>query len=90
MVGHNYFREILCSEKMFPAINYKEKMILRNSYSTLDHGLLSWVFSYYFTKIFVLLSIIAALSYFSVYKLISWDAANIYMFKLNSRKLGKK
>ena len=41
MVGRNYFREILYSEKMFPAINYKEKMFFRNL------GL----FTYYFTKI---------------------------------------
>ena len=25
--------------KLFPAINYKEKMIFRNNYSTLDHSL---------------------------------------------------
>ena len=72
-----------------PAINYNEKMILKNSYSTLDYSLLSWVFTYYFAKIFVLLLIIAALSYFSVYILISWDAANIYLSKFNSRKLEK-
>ena len=74
---------------MLPAISYKEKMFLKNNYSTLDHSLLSWVFTYYFTKIFVHLSIIAALSYFSVYNLISWIAANIYLFKFNSRTLEK-
>ena len=26
-------------KKLFPAINYKEKMIFRNNYSTLDHSL---------------------------------------------------
>ena len=89
MVGRNYFREILCSEKMFPAINYKEKMFLKNNYSALDHSLLSRVFTYYFIKIFVHLLIIGALSCFSVYKLVSWDAANIYLFKFNSRTLEK-
>ena len=33
MVARNYFREILCSEKMLPVINYKEKMFLKNNYS---------------------------------------------------------
>ena len=85
MVDHNYFREILCSEKIFPEITYKEKMFLRNNYSTLDHSLFLWIFTYYFTKIFVHLSIIAAVCYFSVYKLIGWDAVNIYLFKFNDR-----
>ena len=89
MVGRSYFREILCSEKMFPTTNYKEKMFLKNKYSTLDHSLLSRVFTYYFTKIFVHLSIIEVFSYFSVYKLISRDAANIYLFEFNSRILKK-
>ena len=26
-------------KKLFPAINYKEKMLFRNNYSTLDHSL---------------------------------------------------
>ena len=26
-------------KKLFPAINYKEKMIFRSNYSTLDHSL---------------------------------------------------
>ena len=26
-------------KKLFPAINYKEKMFFRNNYSTLDHSL---------------------------------------------------
>ena len=43
----------------------------------------------YFTKIFVHLSVIAAVCYFSVYKLIGWDPANIYVFKVNSRTLEK-
>ena len=71
-------------------INYKEKMFFRNNYSTLDHSLFLWVFTYYFTKIFVHLSVIAAVCYFSVHKLIGWDPANIYLFKVNSRILEKR
>ena len=40
--------------------------------------------SCYFTKIFVHLSVTEAVCYFSVYKLIEWDPANIYLFKANS------
>ena len=46
-------------KKLFPAINYKEKMIFRSNYSTLDHSLSLRVIIYYFTKIFVHLSVIA-------------------------------
>ena len=38
-------------------------------------------------KIFVHLSVIATVCYFSVYKLIGWDPANVYLFKVNSRTL---
>ena len=41
--------------------------------------------SCYFTKIFVDLLVIAAVCYFSIYKLIGWDPANIYLFKVNSK-----
>ena len=41
--------------------------------------------SCYFTKIFVYLLVIAAVCYFSVYKLIGRDPANIYLFKVNSK-----
>ena len=41
--------------------------------------------SYYFTKIFAHLLVTAAVCYFSVYKLIRWDPANIYLFKVNSK-----
>ena len=40
-------------------------------------------------KIFVHLSVIAAVCYFSVYKLIGWGAANVYLFKVNNRTLEK-
>ena len=46
-------------KKLFPAINYKEKMIFRNNYSTLDHSLFLWVITYYFTNIFVHMPVIA-------------------------------
>ena len=92
MVGRNYFREILCSEKIFSEITYtyKEKVFLRNNYSTL---LWITVFSYESLLIislrFLYISIIAAVCYFSVYKLIGWDAANIYLFKFNGRTVEK-
>ena len=41
--------------------------------------------SYYFIKIFVHLPVIAAVCYFSVYKVIGWNTTNIYLFKVNSR-----
>ena len=33
---------------------------------------------------------IAAVCYFSVYKLIEWDPANIYLLKVDSRTLEKR
>ena len=57
-------------KKLFPVIKYKEKVFLRNNYSTFDHSLSLGVFTYYFTKILVYLSVIVAVCYFSVYKLI--------------------
>ena len=85
MVGRNYFREILYSEKCSLWLKLQEKMFFSNDYSTLDHSLFLWVFTYYFTKIFVHLSLIVATCYFSVYKLIGWNPANIYLFKFNNR-----
>ena len=55
-------------KKLFPAINFKEKMFFGNNYFTLDHGLFLRVFTHYFTKIFVHLSVIAAVCYFSICK----------------------
>ena len=57
-------------KKLFPAIIYKEKMLFRNNYSSLDHSLFLWVFTYYFTKFFVHLWVSGAVCYFWVYKLI--------------------
>ena len=76
-------------KKLFPAINYKKKMLFRSNYSTLNHSRHLWVFTYYFTKAFVHLQVSAAGCYFSVYKLIGWDQANIYLFKVNSSTLEK-
>ena len=80
MVGRNYFCEIkkLYSEKkLFPEINYSNvqgKIFFLGTTSLLWITVLLWVFSYYFTKVFVLLLVIAAVCYFSVYKLIGWDS----------------
>ena len=41
--------------------------------------------SCYFTKIFVDLLVTAAVCYFSVYKFIGWEPANIHVFKVNSK-----
>ena len=71
----------------FVTVTYKEKMFVTNNYSTLDHSLFWWVFYFYITKIFVHLSVIAAVCYFSVNKLIGWDPENIYLFKVSYRTL---
>ena len=42
----------------------------------------------HFTKPFVHLLVLAAVSNFNVYK--QWDPANIYLFKTNSRNTWKK
>ena len=46
--------------------------------------------SCYFTKTFVHPLVIAAVCYFSVYKLIGWDSANISLFKVNGRSTKKR
>ena len=68
-------------------ITYKQKMFLWNNCSTLGQ---SFFMSCYFTRVFVHLSVIAAVCYFSVYKLLGWDPANIYLFKVNSRNTRKR
>ena len=77
-------------KKLFPAINYKEKMFFRNNYSTLGHSLFLWVFTYYFTKIFAYLSVIAAVCYFSVYKLIGWDPSKHLLVQSQQHDTGKR
>ena len=49
----------------------------------------SFLMSCYFAKIFVRLLVMAAVCSFNVYKLIGWDPANIYLFKVNSRSTKK-
>ena len=90
MLAATTFVKYYTLKKLFPAINYQEKMFLRNKYSILDHSLFLWVFTYYFTKIFAHLSVIAAVCYFSIYKLIGWDPANIYLSKVNNKTLEKE
>ena len=88
MVGCNYFleRKKLCTLKKTSlrliTVTYKETYSFRNKQSTLDHSLLLWVCLYDFTKIFVRLSVIAAVCYFSVYKLIGWDSKSSVVHKL--------
>ena len=87
MVGHNYFLEMLCSKKIFFEITYNEKMFLRNNCSTLDHSLFLSLFIV--SLRFLYISIIAAVCYFSVYKLIGCYATNIYLFKFNGKTIEK-
>ena len=85
-------RNTVLWKKLFPAITYRNlqvKNVFRKNYSTLDHSLFLWDFTYYFTKIFVYLSVIGAACYISVYKLLGWNPANIYLFKVNNRTLEK-
>ena len=46
--------------------------------------------SWYFTKIFVHLSVNAAVCSFSFYKLLGWDPAKLCSFKVNSINTRKK
>ena len=84
----SYFRKIKkhgSLKKLFPATkrsNLQGKKIFRNNY----FGSQPFLMSCYFTKIFVHLPVIAAVCYFSVYKLIGWDPANIYLFNVNNRE----
>ena len=48
-----------------------------------------FLMSCYFTGIFIHLPVIAAVYYFSLHKLIGWDPANIYLFKINTRNTRK-
>ena len=83
IVGRHNFREIKkhssLKKKLFPLIKYSN---LQGKNFFLRTNTLFWNTAYflncYFFKIFVHLSVIAVLCYFSVYKLIGWDPANIY------------
>ena len=69
------------------AVTYKRKSCsFRNNY----FGSQPFLMSCYFTTIFINLSLIAAVCYFSVSKLIGWDPENIYLFKVNSRNTRKR
>ena len=61
-------------------------MDFRNNY----FGSQPFLMSCYFTKIIVHSSVIAVVCYFSVFKLIGWAPARIYLFKVNSRKTRKR
>ena len=66
------FMKYCTLKKLFPTINYKEKMFF---------SLFLRFFTYYFIKIFVHPSVIAAVCYFSVYKLIGWVPTNLLLVK---------
>ena len=68
------------------AVTYKENYFFMNNY----FGPHPFLMSFYFTKIFVLQSVIAGVCYFSVYKLIRWNPLNIYLFKVNNRNTRKR
>ena len=88
-------RNIVLWKKLFPTINYiklQGKNGFGNNYSTLRHSLLS-LYLLFHLYINLLIDVctsvsnwrIGALWYFSVYKLITWGPANIYLFKFNCR-----
>ena len=87
MDGRTYFCEVKkhctleknCSLRL-KTVNYKEKMFFRHNYFDPD----SFVMNCHFTKLFVHLLIISAVSNFNVFKLIWWDQANTYLFKVNT------
>ena len=68
------------------AVTLKENFFFRNNY----FGSQPFLTSCYFTRIFVHLPVIVAICYFSVHNLMSWDPANICLFKFNSRNTGKR
>ena len=81
--GHNYFLEIkkLCTLKKncslrLITVTYKKNIFLGTTS-------LLWITVFcYETKVFVRLSVIAAVCYFSVYKLIGWDSKSSVVLKL--------
>ena len=75
--------------KLLPATirnNLQGKTFFRSNYS----GPHPFLMNFYFTKIFVHRPVIAPACYLSIYKLIRWDPANIYLFKVNSQNTRKK
>ena len=83
-------KETLYSEKncslRLNAVTYKEKHFFKSNY----FGPHPFLMNFYFTKVFVHLPVIAAVRYFSVYKLIRWDPPNIYLFNVNSQNTRKR
>ena len=72
-----------CSLKL-NAVTFK-KIFIRNKYL----GSQPFLMSCYFTGIFIHLPVIVAVCYFDLHKLIGWDPANIYLFKINTRNTRK-
>ena len=66
--------------KKLNTVNYKEKLFCRHNYFSPK----SFFINFHFTKNFVDLLIIAAVTIFDVFKLIRWDQANTYLFKVNA------
>ena len=60
-------------------------MCIRNNYFRSQ----SFFMSCHFTKTFVHLLIISAVSNFNVFKLKGWDPANTYLFKVNTNTTKK-
>ena len=67
-------------------LNYKEKMFFKSNYFVSR----SFFMSCHYTKTFVHLLIIAAVSDFNAFKLTGWYPANIFLFKVNSRNTRKR
>ena len=70
---------------MFPVIKYN-KLQRKNVFMNDYFGSQSFFISYNYIKTFVHLLIFAAVSNFSVFKLIRRYSENIYLFKVNSGK----
>ena len=83
-VSNTCIHAIHGSSLRLKTVTYREKKVFRNNYFPQP-----CLMSYYFIKIFVHLSVTAAVCYFSVNKLIEWDAANFYLFKANSENTRK-
>ena len=81
MIKKTLYSEKKCSLQL-NTVSYKGKIIFLR---TTTFGSQPFLTSYLFTKIFVHLSVITGVCYSSVYKLIGWDPANVYLFDVNSK-----
>ena len=74
----------------FNTITSREKMFFKNNY----FGPQPFLMSCYFSKIFVHVSLITAVCYFSIYKLIyhpiGWDPENISVFNVSRKSIRKR